>query len=373
MTMMTDIDLTQFWHDNTAALVDPFSAGNPRTPMGIGMGACVMFAELGLAEDMKRLEDDPVWARQCVRAYNDKAEKIVGRRLMYEPAGEPTAPRPPRIRMVGEVFGCHRVRESQSWWLLEAAKTPAELVALLDRAEQLDVESQMFGDDFDHRAQQAWDAAGRRPRFTMSLRGPVTLATSIYGVENLVFLLVDDPPLAARFRDVLKHIILQYYRLSRARHQRLGAQVLPGFRFMDDNCAMLTPEMYAFFAQPIVQAVYDEFSPQPDHVRYQHSDSDMAHLLPVLAQTGMNRVNFGPTVRFSEIRRHMPRAIVEGTLAPFTFMRNDTEQIMGEVQRDLDEARETRGLVVATAGSVNNGSRLTSLLTVMRTIWNDRP
>ena len=76
-------------------------------------------------------------------------------------------------------------------------------------------------------------------------------------------------------------------------------------------------------------------------------------------------VNFGPKVRFAQIRRHLPRAIVHGTLAPFTFMRNDEDAIIAEVRRDLDEARTTRGLVVDTAGSINDGSLLSSMRTVM--------
>ena len=59
---------------------------------------------------------------------------------------------------------------------------------------------------------------------------------------------------------------------------------------------------------------------------------------------------------------------MHGTLAPFTFMRNDEDAIIAEVRRDMDEARPTRGLVIETAGSVNDGSLLSSMRTVMWTI-----
>jgi uroporphyrinogen decarboxylase len=69
-----------------------------------------------------------------------------------------------------------------------------------------------------------------------------------------------------------------------------------------------------------------------------------------------------------EIRRHMPRTRIDGQLAPFTFMNNNEEAIIAEVERDCEMAKEKRGLNVATAGSINNGSLLTSMRAVMYAI-----
>ena len=73
-----------------------------------------------------------------------------------------------------------------------------------------------------------------------------------------------------------------------------------------------------------------------------------------------------------EIRKHMPRTRIDGQLAPFTFMRNDEDSIIAEVKRDCEAARENdaRGLNLSTAGSINNGSLLTSMRVVMAAIQN---
>jgi len=365
MTTATDIDLARFWHDNTAALADPFGEHIPQTPMGLGMGYYVMYDELGIAEDNRRLENDYEWARSCARKYNDIADKIVGKRMLNETAYDPSK-RFPDIKGVGELFECPRVWQSESWWLLEAAHTPTELSSLLDRVEKLDIEAAMFPGNWDAACKRIYEQHGIRPTLPRSLRGPVTLATSIYGTENFVYLLLDDAPLAKRFRDVMLKVLLEYYSICERRTD--PSLVRPGFVFLDDNSALMTPEMYSIFGQPILKAMYERFAPGPKDLRYQHSDSDMGHLMPLLNETGMNRVNFGPNVRIADIRRTIPRAIVEGTMAPFTFMRNDLAGIEREVRRDLDESTETRGLVIATAGSVNNGTRLTSLRRVMEII-----
>jgi uroporphyrinogen decarboxylase len=75
-------------------------------------------------------------------------------------------------------------------------------------------------------------------------------------------------------------------------------------------------------------------------------------------------------VLVDEIRKYMPRTRIDGCLAPFTFMNNDIDAIIREVRRDCEMARESRGLNLSTAGSINNGSLLTSMRAVMYAIQN---
>ena len=369
------VDLERFWHDNDIALRDPFGEHIPQAAMGIFMHYETVFDELGHRFDMRRLQREPDFAHQVARAYNDRAEQIVGRRLLDEHQYDPDR-QTPRIHSIAEILGCPITQDEWSEWVHPAADDPASLVRLLDRIERLDLYEAIFPPGWEAACRQRYERTGRRPVIGRHLRGPVTLAMSIYGVENLIYLILDDPPLARRFRDVLLHTILEYFRIT----GEVAATVVPpepgadsgdepgGFSFADDNCALLTRPMYESFGQPILEAVFERFAPRPQHRRFQHSDSDMGHLLEPLAATGLNAVNFGPNVRFRDIRSAMPGAVVYGTLAPFTFMSNDRAAIMAEVRRDLDEARATRGLVVATAGSINNGTRLTSLRAVMHTI-----
>jgi uroporphyrinogen decarboxylase len=94
----------------------------------------------------------------------------------------------------------------------------------------------------------------------------------------------------------------------------------------------------------------------------------MGHLLPLLARVDLTGTNFGPTLTVAEIRRHLPRAVIDGQLAPFTFCRNEEANMVAEFLRDFDQAREFRGLCFATAGSINNGSRLTGMRLLMAAI-----
>jgi hypothetical protein len=60
--------------------------------------------------------------------------------------------------------------------------------------------------------------------------------------------------------------------------------------------------------------------------------------------------------------------VIYGQLAPWTFARGSDEEVAAEVRRDIDAAAAGGGLVIATAGSINPGSRLSGLRAIMSTI-----
>jgi hypothetical protein len=60
--------------------------------------------------------------------------------------------------------------------------------------------------------------------------------------------------------------------------------------------------------------------------------------------------------------------VIYGQLAPWTFARGTDEEIAAEVRRDIKAVGDDGGLVIATAGSINPGSRLSGLRAIMSTL-----
>jgi uroporphyrinogen decarboxylase len=187
-------------------------------------------------------------------------------------------------------------------------------------------------------------------------------------VENFLYLIADNPDLAARLRDAILRTMLEIARVLDEEAGYTPETAPHGFGFADDNCMLLSPELYEFFGYPILKGVFDRYSPNPGDRRGQHSDSEMGHLLPVLGRLRFTDVNFGPRLTVSQIREHCPRAVILGQLAPFTYSRNEEENMVAEFLRDFDMAREKRGLFFTTAGSINNGSRLTGMRLLMAAV-----
>jgi uroporphyrinogen decarboxylase len=369
---LAPVDLISFWKDQDLARKDPFGKDIPQVPLGAICNWECIFEELGELQDWRRfLYEDEAWALDLSRRYNDLAETIVGRRLLNETPADPTR-RWPKIKELSDIFEAENVWEggpTGSWWLKQSAHSPEELAALLDRVEvRLEtIRDFMLPENWESEKARLTDLGCGIPRYR-GQRGPCTFACSIYGAEDMLFLYYDDPDLMARFSDVMGRAILARAKVLDAEAGFTEETKPHGWSWYDDNCCLFNPEMYAHFAMPIHRRVMGYYAPNPDDRRFQHSDSDMAHLLPQLGELNLSGTNFGPTLSVAEIREHCPNAVIDGQLAPFTYSRNEEANMVAEFLRDFDQAREKRGLMFTSAGSINNGSRLSGMRLLMAAI-----
>lgn len=367
---MLSVDLDQFWKDDKIAHKDNcFYKDAPQVALGIRMSDECVFAELGE-------EGDP-WGKiprqqriEFNKRYNDKAEDIVGRRLLREdfPTEDEIFP---AVKRIGEVFGGRYESGNKTGeWLHSPIETPQELEKMLDKVDKLNLRNFMLPTNWGSEKKRLYQNYGKKPGPLRHVRGPVTLATSIFGAENLIFLYYDAPELYKRFSHTIGRVILEMAKIMNQEAGYTTEDFPPGFSFADDDCNLLTPEMYEIFGYPILQKVFSYFSPNPGDIRYQHSDSAMGHLLPILGRLNLTGCNFGPTVLVNEIRKHMPNTKIDGCIAPFTFMNNNQQDIIAEVKRDCEMIKKTgtKGLNLMTAGSINNGSSLESMRAVMYAI-----
>ncbi|MDA3959365.1 MAG: hypothetical protein PF961_01140 [Planctomycetota bacterium] len=361
---MIELDCAQVWADQHQ---DAFKAD--RVVLGnLWSDECV-FAELGIPEDWDRYHHDRAWLTGLCRQANDRAETIVGRRLLNQTAPDPAARTMPQPRQLWELFECRNVFEGDSYWMHPAIDDVSQLPALLDRVEaRLDnLRAWLLPDNWDQ-ARDAARARGERTPMYWHQRGPVTLATSMVGAESFLFLFYDDEALVRRLSAVMKRAMLAIRQLLEQEAGYTETDRPRGFSFADDNCCLVTPSQYELFAEPILETMWNYCSPDPSDSRYQHSDSAMAHLLPILGRLGCNGANFGPTIPLDQIRAHLPTAVIHGQVAPFTYSRDERENLAFEVLRDIHLAREARGLALTMAGSINNGSRLHGMRLIMATV-----
>lgn len=362
--MKYNVDIPSFWKkDKLAHLDNCFNENSPQVALGLRMNDECVFDEL--AEEGNPWGVTPRERRMDLnKRYNDKAEQIVGIRLLneYVPKKEEQFP---KIKKVGEVFGgSYEFKGTE--WLTQSCNNENELEKRLDIIDNMDIREFILPKNWESEKNRIYNQFGKKPEIFGGVRGPVTLAMSIYGVENLIYLIVDEPDLAKRFSQTIFNVIKSYIDIfsEEAGYNKLTRP--HGFFFCDDDCCMLNEEMYQLFGYPVLKQVFDYICPNKEDNRYQHSDSAMGHLLKTLSTLDLTGCNFGPTLTVEEIRKYMPKTRIDGQLAPFTLMNNDEDAIIKEIKRDCEMARRTgKGLNLTTAGSINNGSRLTSMRAIM--------
>jgi len=375
---MLSLDLEQFWKDDLLAHTENcFSKSAPQVALGIRMSEECVFAELG--EEGQPWGYTPPERRYDLNCrYNEKARQIVGIPLLPEvpPSALPTV-QIPAYKQIGEVFGGEYVFDGTTTWLKGNLQDDVDLKKKLEEVNALVADPEAFRDfilpaDWDEKCRAVYEKYGKRPDQFMHIRGPVTLATSVFGIENLLFLYYDDEALFTHFADTIGNVVEAYIDLFIRESGHTQENFVHGFSFADDDSNLLTPDMYKVFGYRVLERIFRKAAPLPEDHRYQHSDSAMGHLIPLLADFNLTGCNFGPTVTVQEIRKYMPHTRIDGQLAPFTFMRNNEADIIAEVKRDCEAAKENdlRGLNLTTAGSINNGSLLTSMRCVMAAIQN---
>ena len=125
---LAPVDLARFWSDQDRAFANPFGIDIPQVPLGVLMSRECVFAELEIPEtpaNWHRLLHDAAWAAQVSRAYNDKAEQIVGRRLLSETSPDPERTCPP-VKQLHDIFEATNIWHNESYWLQQSAHGETE-------------------------------------------------------------------------------------------------------------------------------------------------------------------------------------------------------------------------------------------------------
>lgn len=357
------LDVDRFWREDAIAHRDNCFYKGRQVALGIRMNDECVFDELG--EAGKPWGYTPRERRiDLNKRYNDKAEGIIGIRPLREDF-LPEDAAFPYVKRIGEVFGGSYIMHNDTEWLTESATDEMALEKLLDRVERINLRDFMLPPGWEKEKKRIFEQYGLRPSPIRWVRGPVTLACSIVGTTNFLYMLVDEPDLTARLSKVIGDVIIG---MADIMDEEIGGVPARGFAFADDNCCLLSPDMYEAFGYPILKRVFAHFSPDEKDERYQHSDSAMEHLLPILGRLNLTGVNFGPTVLIPAIRRHLPNARIDGCISPMDFMRNDKEALLAQTRRDFMDDKAYGGVNLSCAGSINNGSSLQSMRLIMAEI-----
>lgn len=348
--MNYDLDLQRFWSEQKESQGKPWRTDKPRAPIGIPVDDHWLIEEMGIPSTIRYYED--VEYRLGInKTCNDRVEAAIGIR----PFGERHCP---GTRRIEEVFGSVIVlTEGGTPWLEPGVETPEELDRLLDRVEARDLREYLVTEEWVDGRKQFQEKYGIEPKAGGGSRGPATIGTSVCGTQNYLMWLMDAPRTMARFTDLLATKLIEFNKIL----AEATNHTIRGYGWADDNCCLLSPSLYREFCYPVLERVFNEFAPNPEDNRFQHSDSAMGHLMPMLNELGLKGANFGPTVHPSDIRTAMPNTLIHGQVAPMTLRNGTPEEIIEAIRRDFDAVGGDGGLVLTTAGSVAAGTSLENL------------
>jgi len=350
------LHLKEFWLENERC-GEPFSTDKPRAPLAL-IFEDHFVTNLVPIESTARYYADPAYMIDIHRRANDILEKEIGRRFYSDDSAY-------YIKGAFEVLmGARRViREGNTPWLET-------------RVEDIEDVKKMI------RAAEKWEAAipgawklekeklrknhGKRLLFAHPANGPATIACNLLGTNNLCMFMMDEPEMMDDFFAVTAEKYMEFY--DAAMLEDNGVVGREGFGVNDDNCYLFPPRQYERFCAPFLEKLFRRYAPAPGHVRRQHSDSAMGHLMGSLNALGVNEVNFGPELHPAAIRKAMPKAVIHGQIPPFALRNGTYEDIVDYVKRDFEAVGGDGGLVVSLAGAVPESTPLRQIRNLMAAV-----
>ena len=346
--------LERFWQENKLCY-EPFSTDKPRVPVSVGLNEDWVKHEAGVT-DHRRFHTDFEYQQACRRKASEVAQRELG--ITLGPAVN-----------IGSVtntslFGGKVIYpENAGPWILEVVENPpTDVPRLIHEMEKKDILQCGVTPMILEWRQRIKEEYGVELHFGGGCHGLATLGSIICGTTNFIYWLYDYPDWMDALMQLFYEVNLEY--MVRMR-QATGAS-MRGMSMGNDNVAFLTPELYCRFCLERERAWYDHFSRPGVERRSLHSDSENTHMLGILNELELSDVNLGPTVDPSVIRQKMPKAVIHGQMPPFLLREGTVEQVLAKAKLDIVKVAGDGGLVLDSAGSINDGTPHENVRAMMR-------
>jgi len=350
--MNMTFDLKAFWEENRRCS-DRFTTDKPRLALSLGIGEDVIKSVAGVTNHPRFYKDYAY--QQRVRA---QAGEIIEREtgIAIGPAinaGSVT---------FASLFGGEVVYpDNAPPWIRPVIHHQDDIRAAIRRVDGADLRTLGIMPWWLEWRQRILDEYGVDMTTGYSFHGPATMSAMLCGTTRFLYLVYDYPEL---MRELYRAIEETGLRFMREMREFMGLS-MRGMGVYDDDSALLSPKLFAEYEYPVLERWYAAFCPDPADRRYFHSDGDMSHLLDLLRQLGVSHVNLGPQVDLLRIRERMPRTVIHGHIPPFLVRNGNPDEIAALIARQFRQVGHDGGMVVETAGSLNEGTPLENMRAMM--------
>ncbi|WP_407310320.1 uroporphyrinogen decarboxylase family protein [Desulfosporosinus sp. SB140] len=172
--------------------------------------------------------------------------------------------------------------------------------------------------------------------------GPTTLATQIFGIENLMYLLIDEPEGFTRLLAFTAQVTQTFARA-------LGAVGVHGVMINEPSASpnIFPPEVFRAFIQPLLQEIFTNLRRSYSKANWLQITGNATPILPLIAGLELDLVTLDSPVDLSRASQVLSRKTVCGNLNPLLFLKGRRDQLAEGLAGDLKQGREL-GYILGT-------------------------
>lgn len=203
-----------------------------------------------------------------------------------------------------------------------------------------------------------------RVRFAIS-RGPLNIASFLYGTTDLMEGLVIYPEEAHKRLAVITDFIIDWLTLQFEKFKDIQ-----GIFMLDDIVGFLGKSDFEDFILPYMKKIYRSFNAR---VNFFHNDAPGLISAPYLKDIGINVFNFSFTHAFDEMRGLTGDSVtLVGNLPPRDILANGTpEEVETSVKKMVNSVSDHRRIVWSCGGGMPPDVRTENILAFINALKND--
>jgi uroporphyrinogen-III decarboxylase len=190
--------------------------------------------------------------------------------------------------------------------------------------------------------QDGIEEAGHQIRFAIS-RGPLNIATFLFGTTEFLMAIVTDPDETQRFLTTITDFIVDWLQ-----YQKECFPSIEGIFVLDDIVGFLGPEDFKVTAMPYLKRIFNCLDVP---VRFFHNDAQGLASAPFLGEVGINLFNFSFEHSLTHMReRTGPGVTLLGNIPPRDVLALGTPQDVTQSVRAAIEPVSDRSRIILSCG-----------------------
>lgn len=173
--------------------------------------------------------------------------------------------------------------------------------------------------------------------------GPMTLTVQLLGMENAMYMAVDDAPRFEAVLDFACEVVMAFG----AAQLQAGAH-LPLVFDPSSSPEVVPPGFYRELLLPRVKRIFSAFQEQGAVSSWLHVTGQIAPIFPMLADTGAAIVNFDYCVEPAKALEALPDICLDGNVTPYTFADGAPADIIAEAKVLLQAFAKREGFILSS-------------------------
>jgi len=188
----------------------------------------------------------------------------------------------------------------------------------------------------------------------VSTRGPLTIASHLFSVTELLMCAKADPDVVHKLLKMTSQLCKDW--LS-AQLENVGHA--EGVLMLDDITGFFSEEDYMEFAHPYMKDIFSAF---PECIHLFHNDTPNDVSFPHMEDMGVNLFNFTHEKDLGAVRAAVGSNVtLLGNVPPMALARNTPDEVFEMTKSCIDsyisEAGSTKGLMLSVGGGVPMGAK----------------